>query len=565
MDLRLTADLDGHYWGQEALYGPKLTGETDEDPQQFPSQYLVIRGLDPTITEEGFAQGVKQLYVEAKQEPKKDTQNKLKSTAPTANTANLGAKQDSLRRVFLIRDKRTDEAMRYGFAEFATLEDAQGAISKFKASPKFSISSKPVTVAFIHTGVFVPYNGPMTEENSRFVFSPIYNRDIFLKYWDPRVYPSILKVSDDVDTAKRRYAEKGGAVGKSDNTDGDDSTTGQDASGRKMKKFKLGQSAAKPAPVMGSQLQMWAKKRAELVGERAQRDDSAETSPAPSERTRTSGRPRKRDSYVSYGDPDSLSCLLCMRKFESVLALRDHEILSKDHKALLADEGKRNAATERLRELGRIPLAVTLRVANTSRTPSGKVYTSYADRDSLHCLICQRKFTKAGLLSLHERESEMHRLNLADQSNIERAISQLARTGKTPRKMVPAKSKAQQYRDRARERRQAYNQPNAPRRKAPADAAPPAKEPDKPAAPSKGAALLGKMGWTAGEGLGADRAGRTDVIATDVYAAGVGLGAEGGKLGDAAAEAARKTKDNYTDFVEVTRNKARERYEKMGQ
>lgn len=455
--------------------------------------------------------------------------------------------------------------MRYGFAEFATLEDAQGAIAKFKASPKFSVASKPVTVAFIHTGVFIPHTGPVTEDNSRYIFSPVYNRDIFLKYWDNRVYPSILKVSDGVDAAKRHSADNASGTGKPEHTGTDDIATGQDASGRKMKKFKLGQSAVKPAPVMGSQLQMWAKKRAELVGDRAQRrDESAETGPAPSERARVSTRSRKRDSYMSYSDPDGLSCLLCMRKFESVLALRDHETLNEDHKANVADEQKRNAATERLRERGRVPCAVALRVANVSRTPSGKVYTSYADRDKLHCLVCQRKFTKADMLSLHERESEMHRLNLADQSNVERAISQLARVGKTPRKMVPAKSKGQQYRDRARERRQAYNQPNAPRRKAPADAAPPVKEPEKPAAPSKGAALLGKMGWTAGEGLGADRAGRTDVIATDVYAAGVGLGAEGGKLGDAAAEAARKTKDNYTDFVEVTRNKARERYEKMG-
>lgn len=564
MALRLTPALDGPYRGQEASYGPKLTGETDEDPQQIPSQYVVIRGLDPTITEEAFAEGVKQLYVEAKPEPKKDTQNKLKSTAPTANTANLGAKRDSLRRVFLVRDKRTGEALRYGFAEFATLEDAQGAISKFKASPKFSISSKPVTVAFIHTGVFIPHNGPVTEDNSRYIFSPIYNRDVFLKYWDNRVYPSILKVSDDFDTAKRQGAENTGSAEKPGNIAGDDTTAAQDASGRKLKKFKLGQSAAKPAPVMGSQLQMWAKKRAELVGDKAERNDSAETSPAPSERIRPSTRPRKRDFYMSYSDPDSLSCLLCMRQLESAVALRDHETLNKEHKTNVAEEEKRNAATERLRALGRVPHAVALRVANVSRTSSDKVYTSYADRDNLHCLICQRKFAKAGLLSLHERESEMHRLNLADQSNIERAISQLARVGKTPRKMVPVKTKGQQYRDRARERRQAYNQPNAPRRKAPADAAPPAKEPEKPAAPSKGAALLGKMGWTAGEGLGADRAGRTEAIATDVYAAGVGLGAEGGKLGDAAAEAARKTKDNYSDFVEVTRNKARERYEKLG-
>lgn len=545
--------------------GPKLTGETDECPQQFPSQYLVIRGLDPTITEELFAEGVKKLYVEAKPEPKKETQNKLKSTAPTANTASLGARPDSLRRVFLVRDKSTQEAMRYGFAEFATLEDAQGAVAKFRASPNITISSKPVTVAFIHAGVFVPHTSRVTQENSRYVFNPIYSKDKFLKYWDSRVYPSILKVTDDVDTTRTLGQDDSGTPEKPNSSAADETTTAQDASAKKMKKFKLGQAAAKPAVVMGPQMQMWAKKRAELVGQgRAEPDDSAESSPAPSERPASTRRSRTKDTYTSFSDPDTLSCMLCMRRFASMTALRDHEALNKSHQASRVNDEKRRAASLRLKAAGKAPKIVTLRTVNTSRIPSERIYTSYADRDQLQCLVCQRRFSNAGVLSLHERESEMHRANSADPSNIDRAISQLARMGKTPRKMVPAKNKGTQYRDRARERRQAYNQPNAPRRKAPLDPAPASKEPEKPAAPSKGASLLGKMGWTAGEGLGADRSGRTDVIATDVYAAGVGLGAEGGKLGDAAVEAARKTKDNYSDFVEVTRTKARERYEKLG-
>lgn len=567
MACRLTSFPDGHYRGQDefAAHGPKLTGETDECPQQFPSQYLVIRGLDPAITEELFAEGVKKLYVEAKPGPKKETQNKLKSTAPTANTASLGARPDSLRRVFLVRGKNTDEAMRYGFAEFATLEDAQGAITKFRASPNITISSKPVTVAFIHAGVFIPHTGRVTEENSRYVFSPIYNKDIFLKYWDNRVYPSIFRVTDDVDPAKQHGQGDAGTPEKPSSLAAEEMTTAQDASGKKIKKFKLGQTTAKPAVVMGPQMQMWAKKRAELVGQaRAEADDSAESSPAPSERPALSKRSRTKDTYTSFSDPDTLSCMLCMRQFASLTALRDHEVLNKSHQASRVNDEKRKAATKRLKAMGKTPKIVTLRTVNTSRMPSERIYTSYADRDNLQCLICQRKFTRAGVLSLHERESEMHRTNLADQSNVDRAISQLARVGKTPRKMVPAKNKGTQYRDRARERRQAYNQPNAPRRKAPVDSTPANKELEKPVAPSKGASLLGKMGWTAGEGLGADRSGRTDVIATDVYAAGVGLGAEGGKLGDAAAEAARKTKDNYSDFVEVTRTKARERYEKLG-
>ncbi|ROV95468.1 hypothetical protein VMCG_08475 [Cytospora schulzeri] len=550
--------LDGHYRARDDIvsYGPKLTGETDECPQQIPSQYLVIRGFEPSVTEETFANGVKKLYVEANPEAKKGTQNKLKSTAPSVRSASLGAKPDSLRRVFLLRDKKTDEVMRYGFAEFATFEDAQAAIEKFKASPKFTISSKPVSVAFIHNGVFVPHTGRVTDENSRFVFNPIYNKDIFLKYWDNRVYPSILSVSGSVDQAKKQSSDNAGSPDKPDEA--------QDGSGKKLKRFKVGLPAttAKPAIAMGPQLQMWAKKRAELVGEaqaQAELAESTASSSAPSERERGSKRTGVKDSYLSYSDVDSLSCFLCMRTFASSQALRDHEVLNKDHIANLSREGKREAATEKLAAEGKRPQVVTLRVFDSLHTPAGRMYTSYADRESLHCLICERKFTKAAVLSLHERESEMHRQNLADQRNIDRAISQLARMGKTPRKMMPAKNKGLQYRDRARERRQAYNQPGAPRRKAPKEDTAPVKEPEKPA-PSKGAALLGKMGWTAGEGLGADRAGRTDVIATDMYAAGVGLGAEGGKIGDAVEEAARKTKDNYSDFVEVTRSKARERF-----
>ena len=80
---------------------------------------------------------------------------------------------------------------------------------------------------------------------------------------------------------------------------------------------------------------------------------------------------------------------------------------------------------------------------------------------------------------------------------------------------------------------------------------------------SKGAGMLAKMGWTAGAGLGAEGGGRTEAIATEVYAPGVGLGAEGGKLGDASEEAARNTRGDFKAFVEKTRDRARERFERM--
>ncbi|EER42025.1 RNA-binding protein [Histoplasma capsulatum H143] len=80
---------------------------------------------------------------------------------------------------------------------------------------------------------------------------------------------------------------------------------------------------------------------------------------------------------------------------------------------------------------------------------------------------------------------------------------------------------------------------------------------------SKGAALLGKMGWSAGSGLGAEGSGMTAPIATDLYVQGVGLGAQGGKLGDAVREAGMNTRGRYDDFLEKTKETARERYERM--
>ena len=89
-------------------------------------------------------------------------------------------------------------------------------------------------------------------------------------------------------------------------------------------------------------------------------------------------------------------------------------------------------------------------------------------------------------------------------------------------------------------------------------------EPPLPVLPSKGASLLGKMGWSAGEGLGATGSGMTKPIATEMYVQGVGLGAEGGKVGDAVEEAERATRGGYGGFLERTREGAKERFERMG-
>ena len=55
----------------------------------------------------------------------------------------------------------------------------------------------------------------------------------------------------------------------------------------------------------------------------------------------------------------------------------------------------------------------------------------------------------------------------------------------------------------------------------------------------------------------------TEPIPTEIYAQGVGLGAQGGRLGEATEEAGRNTRGRYDEFLEKPRGTARQRYEEM--
>lgn len=100
-------------------------GDSDASPNGTPSQFLLIRGLEATVTEDLLAKGVSKLYKPGRRSSPPVTSNSKKSNAKVASTtgdANLGAKDGSLRRILLVRDKRTSESWRYGFAEFGTVE-----------------------------------------------------------------------------------------------------------------------------------------------------------------------------------------------------------------------------------------------------------------------------------------------------------------------------------------------------------------------------------------------------------------------------------------------------------
>lgn len=102
------------------------SGDSDASTTGTPSQFLLLRGLEPTVTEDLLAKGVAKLYKPGQRSssppasaPSKKSTAKIVST--TGDTS-LGAKEGSLRRVLLVRDRRSNESWRYGFAEFGTVD-----------------------------------------------------------------------------------------------------------------------------------------------------------------------------------------------------------------------------------------------------------------------------------------------------------------------------------------------------------------------------------------------------------------------------------------------------------
>ena len=187
---------------------------------------------------------------------------------------------------------------------------------------------------------------------------------------------------------------------------------------------------------------------------------------------------------------------------------------------------------------------------------------SYSHPEKYCCYLCSRQFKSGPEVNKHERLSDLHKKNLESEDLKAQALVKMKKAGLSIQ-ADDADADTPEYRDRAKERRKAFGSSNiAPIKKISLPMKPQA-EPPQPAVKSKGAALLGRMGWNSGEGLGAQGTGMTAPIQTDVYAAGVGLGAEGGKLGDANEEADRNTKGGYAEFVERAKDKAKERYLNM--
>ncbi|KAF8892694.1 hypothetical protein BD779DRAFT_1510429 [Infundibulicybe gibba] len=166
----------------------------------------------------------------------------------------------------------------------------------------------------------------------------------------------------------------------------------------------------------------------------------------------------------------------------------------------------------------------------------------FSDVTGLTCLLCARQFKAIEQLKRHNKESDLHKAQVARQKVNARKVSEQPK-----------------YRDRASERRVLFNQPDAPVPEKEANGPPPPPPPPPPPVnPGKdesnvGNKLLKMMGWKEGTGLGTTGEGRLDPIQTSIYAQGVGLGASKGK------EIGKYT-EGYSGYVHMAQDAARERY-----
>ncbi|KAK2006427.1 G-patch domain-containing protein [Colletotrichum eremochloae] len=546
-------------------YRHLLTGESDA--ADTPSQILVFFPLAPSVNEDVFSAGAGKLQLVQRPAVSRGSgdQPKLKSTAPTGDASGYGARPGSLHRTFLMRDQDTNESFNFGFAEFWTVEDALAAMKKFKMMREFTIASEPVTVSTIHLGVFVPELREVTRAIERVSFNPLFNPTLRVKYWEPHVYPSARVITE---------VPPGGATADGNKTDANEES-------KKNKKRKadgnLSSSSTKKSVPMAGQMAFWQRRHDEIHEGKRATDDAAGNDNSADQRRSEERAPVK----ISLSGSNATSTGPIKISLTGASLSKSPAPTATPPSEAALESGGPTSAPEATADSG------TTGAASVAET----AVVSYVDREKICCLICMMKYKNLDDLNTHEK-SRNHKNAMADDDKVKAAKPRLAARDKrmAAKQADEQQSKGEesgpQYRDRAKERREVFNQPAKPKippqggkpaGRAPGGAAAAASATKKtttttsaaaaaaaqPPPQSKGAGMLAKMGWSTGQGLGAKGDGRTEVIATHAYQEGVGLGAEGGDLGDAAELARRKTTNSYAEYVNTVQDRARERYNKL--
>ncbi|XP_076329057.1 RNA-binding protein 5-like isoform X2 [Tachypleus tridentatus] len=165
------------------------------------------------------------------------------------------------------------------------------------------------------------------------------------------------------------------------------------------------------------------------------------------------------------------------------------------------------------------------------------------DMQKMACLLCKRQFPNKDALSRHQQLSDLHKQNLET----------LKRTKLSPEELeiVEKAEREAGYRDRAKERREKYGQPENPHPNKLKDKylkniqqIVPYEQPTKQGIGSDniGNKMMKAMGWSEGQGLGRANQGISNIIEVERRVAGAGLGMAGASSGTSVT-------DSYKDTV----------------
>ncbi|KAI0373364.1 hypothetical protein BV20DRAFT_1042175 [Pilatotrama ljubarskyi] len=524
--------------GERRAKGPFQLNDGTRDIGNAQAPVLLFRGLDPLSGPQAIAQAMK----------------------TSAGPGKDGAK--GMRRIILIKDKVTTASWGFAFVEFVDVQSASAVLAA-TMSPQlhpngFRISDRPVAASFAHPYSFQPLPDYSLRDEACLTSTTSLGgmEGSWVRYWDEASTAAILefKVEEPVKPAETAAPVKEKKEKKKKDPNAQEAKVEASALPVSDKpvtlNFKGGFSINKPGQAGPSGP---AKKPAPL-SQAFSMDDGAEgDADASANETTTTEDPKVAAAKRVAPLIASKKTANNITKWNQVQDVLHHDAPQEVPAPVQPVEAPALV----------VPVPAPAPAAKSATPPLTETEFEYSDPNALTCLLCARQFKSLDQLKRHNKESDLHKKNYKDA-----ALREVARE-----KARAAKAKAEQaqqpkYRDRASERRIMHSQPDVPRplpselpatkRKHSEGPRPPSPPPPPPPNPGKdennvGNKLLKMMGWKEGQGLGIGGEGRVDPIQTAIYAAGVGLGA-------AKAKDITKIANDYSGYVNLAKDAARERY-----
>ncbi|RDX45484.1 hypothetical protein OH76DRAFT_956917 [Lentinus brumalis] len=507
--------------------GPFQMNDGTRDIGNTQAPVLLFRGLDPLSGPQAIAQAMK----------------------TSSGLGKEGAR--GMRRIILIKDKTTSASWGFAFVEFVDIESASAVLAA-TMSPKlhpngFRISDRPVAASFAHPYSFQPLADYALRDDACVMSTPSLGgmEGVWVRYWDEASTAAIIefKVEEPVKPAMTAPAVKEKREKRKKEATSHEVAAEASALPVSDKPVTLSFKGglAMKAPGQGAQA-----KKLVPVSQAFSMDDAAEGEEASAtNETTTAEDPKVAAAKRVAPLIASKKTVNNINKWNQVQDVLHHD-----------------APQEVASPAPATVVVAPVQAAKAAPPPQPEVEFEFSDTAAMTCLLCARQFKSLDQLKRHNKESDLHKKNYKD--------ANLRDVAREKAKAARAKAEQQQpkYRDRASERRVMHNQPDVPRptpevrppnkrkqSEGPRAPSPPPPPPPAPAQDDKniGNKLLKMMGWKEGQGLGSDGEGRVDPVQTALYAAGAGLGAS--KPKDIS-----KIANDYSGYVNLAKDAARERY-----